>query len=137
MIENDLMRYLATDATLATLLGAVSGDNKIYPAFGTQQADEPFLLVSATVGTLDEILDEDRLSIKIIAKRALTVQQIRDRIKVLLDKQDGIQAALYAYSTTYFIYYCKLAGSSEPYFDDIVGEWIDNIFFAVKYKSKV
>lgn len=138
MIESDILTILEADTTLDTLLSAVAGDSKIYPVKvmqigeGETLCQPPYILYQNAIGMEDEILDEDRLQFTIVAETMLEVQNIRNRIKVLLDKQDGIQPVT---SSIYWIYYSKLVDGGDS-IDTDLGYFTMTMTFVIKYKTK-
>ena len=137
MIELDLVTYLLTDATLKTLLGWVATDDKIYPIQAPEGIVVPYLLYDWGTGdTTDEILDEDRVQITIVDTNLANAIDIRDRIKLLLDKQDGIQSTTFSTtSANYFIYYSKMTGGT-AIVDAEGKEYNLILYFNVKHKNK-
>ena len=138
MIEGDILTILEADTTLDTLLSAVSGDSKIYPVRimqvgeGETLCQPPYILYQNAIGMEDEILDEDRIQFTIVAVTMLEVRNIRNRIKVLLDKQDEIQPVT---SSTYWIYYSKLVDGGDGVEADL-GYFTTTMTFVIKYKTK-
>jgi hypothetical protein len=137
MIEFEVIDYLLTDATLKTLISWSAGDPKIYPIQAREDAAVPYLIFDCSVGAaIDELIDEDRIQITIVEKDLANAVAIRNRIKVLLDKQDEIQdTTLHTGSSNYYIYWSKLTGGTQ-----IQETELDNInimmYFNIKFKSK-
>ena len=136
MVEYDIVRYLGEDATLDTLLGVIASDEKIYPDKPPTEATLPYILYYESINPPDEILDVDRIQLTIRASTKLAATNIRDRLKILLDKEDKIQqTTLTTGSTTYHIYYCKLDGGSR-FWEPVTEIWNQVMFFLVKYRKK-
>ena len=138
MIEYDMINYLESDATLMTLLGVTGDDKKIYPDKPPTRSVIPYILYFWGVGDQgDEILDEDRIQLTMRANTKQVATNIRDRLKVLLDKQDEIQdTTFHSGSTLYYIYYCRITGGS-GFWDSVPEIYNIIMFFNVKYKKKV
>lgn len=104
MIESDVLVYLKADNALTALAGG-----RIYPKTAKENATYPYVIY--TVGTTPngELLKNDRLEFRIHAKKDSEVAAIRDRIRALLDKQEGIQGVIA--STAYKIFYSEWAGT--------------------------
>lgn len=135
MIENEVRDLLKADATLDTLLGSTSADSKIYPVIGYQRAVAPYLIVNSSLSGADELLDEDRIGVKIITGNDVAVMQaLMDRVKILLDKNDDIQEVIS--QSTYRIFYSRMNGSVEAFLDDETNELISEIFFTVRFRKK-
>ena len=138
MIEYDLITYLEADATLDALLGAGVGGTKIMPVIPKEEPTSPYIVYSSSIGdNLDETLSEDRVQLNIFASSMLVCTNVRNRLRILLDKQDEIQdTTFYTASVDYFVYWSKLTAG------DIIHDpdrrlYQCVMFFAVKYKNKV
>jgi len=139
MIEQDVIDYLKTDATLDTLLSVTASTDKFYPELAMQGVTKPYIIYSNSSGVLDEVLDEDEIELRIVSAQKSDSQAIRDRIKTLLDVQDEIQTTTLATdSTDFWIYYSKLTFqdslSDATDLDDI--DFIEVMVFSIKYKRK-
>ncbi len=107
MIELDVISYLATDATLDTLLGATGSDSKIYPLQAPHKVTGNYIVyLVPSDGTFEENLEEKTISFNCTGETYLAAIQIRDRVKTLLDKQDKIRNLIS--STDYYFYWCKM-----------------------------
>ena len=137
MIEYDLIDYLESDSTLMTLLGVSGDDKKIYPNKPPTEPTLPYILYFWGSGDeTDELLDEDRIQLTIRAATKSAVETIRDRVKLLLDKQDEIQTTTFTTgSTAYHIYYCKYTGG-DSLWEPVTEVWNSILFFNVKFKKK-
>ncbi len=137
MTEKDLITYLEADSALDTLLGVASGNSKIYPLTPPTEAVAPYVLITWGVGNPDdEYIDEDRIQITVRADTDLVATNIRDRIKILLDKGDEIQDTVMATgSTGYHIYYCKWSGGTS-FFEPDTALYNYVLFFDVKFRKK-
>lgn len=133
MIERDVRTYLEADATLDALLGSASGDSHIYAIRAPQLATAPFLTISALVGGIDETIDEDIIQLKVVAATVLSLQNIRDRLKVLLDIANTAQTIIT--SATFRVYWSRLTGSSGTYQDPDTQEYIEVFTYSMKYKK--
>jgi hypothetical protein len=133
-IEFDIYKYLKADATLDTLLDSTATKEKIFPIRSDQSIINPCIVYTLEgEGGTDEILDRATLILRIITdqndyKKAC---QIRDRLGVLLDKQDDINIT----SSDYYIYWCKKNGGSE-YDDPDTKELIKVINFDLKFQKQ-
>lgn len=133
MIEKEIIDYLESDSTLDILLNSSVSDTKIYPIIPRKIPTPPYILYKVGIGELDETLDEDRIQIDIAATTIELARSIRNRIKILLDKQDRIQD--YILSDNNIIYYSKLTSGDEMYLSERQ-LWIVVMYFNIKYKSK-
>jgi len=133
VIERDVRTYLEADGTLDTLLGAASGDSKIYAVRAPQLAIVPFITITALVGGIDETIDEDIIQLKVVASTVLSLQNIRDRLKVLLDIANTAQTSIT--SATFRIYWSRFTGSSGTYQDPDTQEYIEVFTYSMKYKK--
>jgi len=132
MIENDSITLLENDAILDGYLGSTAGDTRIYPIQAPQDAKAPYIVFYNVVGSLDENIDEIRLQLTINGGLdILNLKNMRDRIKILLDKQDELVAS----STDYWIYYSKLT-ASESLISPDTEEFIEVMFFNIKFNKK-
>ena len=137
MIEYDLITYIEADATLDTLLGSTGSDTKIYPSKPPTGVTSPYILYFWGVGDQEEMLDEDRIQLTDRASKQLAATNIRDRLKILLDKQDRIQDVTFATaSTTYHIYYCRFTGG-DGFWEPEMEVWNSVLFFNIKYRKKI
>ena len=135
MIENDIITILEADAILDGYLSVGASDTKFYPVLAPEDAVAPYIVFKSNVGTLDEILDEDRLQLTINGGTdAGLTQNIRDRIKTLLDTQDELQNNFT--SATYYGYYSKLTASDTLFLKDTL-EYIEILFFNIKFVKKI
>ncbi len=133
MIEYDVVNYLCADTTLQNLLSGSASDVKIYPDKAPQNSTEPYIVYFSGIGMLDEILDEDRIQFKIYSSNKKICTDIRNRLKKILDKQDGIQGLIS--STDYIIFYSKLtAGDSS--IESELNNYEIPMFFNIKFKTK-
>ena len=132
MIEHLIIDVLEADATLDTLLGSSSSDTKIYPDAAPQDTALPYIVYSVGLGILDETLDEDKIDFDIYSDSRITVASIRDRIKALLDLQDGIQDSIT--DTVYKVYYSKLTGGNSV-IDTENNYYMMQMSFNIKYKK--
>lgn len=139
MIEQDILTILKADSTLDTLLGSSANDSKIYPLTMVQAGESdtkgrtvPYVVYANSIGSPDEIIDEDAMEFTIVDDSMLVVQNIRNRMKTLLDKQDGIQPVV---SSDYWIYYSKLVNGSDGYNLELK-YYYTTMVFAIKYKKK-
>lgn len=136
MIAETVVTFLATDNTLRTLLGATDTNNKYYPEIPQKQPTLPYVTFTWTAGAMvDEHVDEDRIQFIIHGSTAKNAMQIANRIKVLLDKKDGIQDNLHDSDSNYYIAYCKHSGADALY-EPIRHEYQIILFFEVGYHSK-
>lgn len=137
MIEFDLRTYLLTDATLKALIGWGATNPKIYGSQAPAKVATPYLLIDWSLGDAsDELLDEDRIQITIEDTDREHASTIRDRIKYLLSRQDGIQqTTMNAGSVDHFVYTCKMTGGSESV-DTEAQEVTLFLFFNVKIKNR-
>lgn len=135
MIEKDVALYLEADAALKTLLGGTTADSKIYPLVAQLESAAPFIVYTPTFDDSgDENVDEDRIQLTIAGDTKAICDGIRDRLNVLLDKQDAIQHTSLT-SSTYYIYWCKRTGGDALY-DPVRGLKNVVLFFTLRYKKK-
>jgi PKD repeat protein len=132
-IEFDIYKYLKADTTLDTLLGSTATQEKIFPIRSNQGITNPCIVYTFDgEGGVDEILDSGTLTLRIITnqndyKKAC---QIRDRLGILLDKQDSISIT----SSDFYIYWCKKNGGSE-YDDPDTKELIKVVNYDLKFQK--
>lgn len=111
MIETDVVNYLKSDAALDTLLSVTVSDSKIYPIQRPEREEDddiamvPYILYNCIVGMEDEILEEDRFQLTIVADNFTDIKSIEKRLDTLLNKQDKIQGDIT--STDWIIKYSK------------------------------
>ena len=110
MIEKDVVDYLTNDSALDTLLGASGSDSKMYPVqLPLNKVSEPYIIFTTNaMGGFEENLLEVSMSFNCMDSNYLVAKSIRDRIHLLLDRQDQIQKLIT--STDYYIYWCKQTG---------------------------
>ena len=137
MVEYDLITYIEADSALDTLLSSTGSDTKIYPSKPPTGVTLPYILYFWGVGDQgDEMLDEDRIQLTARAEERTEATNIRDRLKVLLDKQDRIQDVTFATaSTTYHVYYCRFTGG-DGFWEPETEVWNSVLFFNIKYRKK-
>ena len=114
-IEDVFFKYLSADTVLSGLLGASGSDPKIYPIIAQEGASAPHIVyIRMGEGSLDEILDNLRIAIKItVGSYGFdTASSIRDRVKALLDLQSNTMP-IQAFSTDYYIDWCKQNGGMD------------------------
>ena len=137
MIEANIYRYLTSDSTLYTLLSASASDSKIYLEVPLKEPTAPYILYSSELGTIDsEILSEDRIHLSVASDDPAEAKNIRDRLIVLLDKQDLIQdTTLFSGSTDYWIYWSKLTGYDSHFLPERQF-FLEELYFSIRYQSK-
>jgi len=137
MIEFDLINYLKADSTLDSLLGSSSSNSKITPATPRLEPTAPYVTYLWGVGDqTDEHLDEDRIQLNVISDNMEEAKNIRNRIKVLLDKLDSIQETTFNTSSSdYCIYYCRFDGGFALFDEDRQNHQL-TMFYIVKYSRK-
>jgi hypothetical protein len=112
MIEYDLVQYLNSDAILDALLGAVALNGKIYPNQAPQNTAMPYIVYNiSNEGTLEENLREITFRFDIVDDNYIPVKLIRDRLSILLDRQDKIRD--YLTSDSYYLYWAKHISGSD------------------------
>ena len=105
-IATDVYKYLAADTVLAALLGATTGDTKIYPMIAPPLKEPPHIVYSPQESPRqDGILDGARIVFKITTPDYdLNLSDaIRDRLNALLDFKQA-QQNLGIQSADYYIY---------------------------------
>jgi hypothetical protein len=133
-IESDVYAKVATDATIVTLLGSGGGDTHVYWIKAPQEKDPPYIVMySESEGDInEEINDQIRFVFKIIADPddfdKLTA--VRDRLCVLLDKQDNVVIP----SITHYIYWSKKNGSADL-IEDMTENFVKVINFDMKFQK--
>jgi hypothetical protein len=134
---NDLYTYLAADTTLRGLItGATAAEPRIYPEVAPEDAAAPYLIYGTTrEGSADEVMDEMTVQISVFGNQfdAASVNNIVNRLKVMLDKQDQIQGKIA--SSTYYIYWAKHIGGMTDFVRD-TREYHRAEMFAFKFKLK-
>ncbi len=136
MIENTVVNYLITDATLISLLSIVAGDSRFYPVIPDKKPTAPYVTFSWGAGDeTDEHIDEDRIQFIIHGNTLNVAMQVARRIKILLDVKDNIQDILYKTDTNFYIYYSKYSGGDKIY-EPVRQEHQVVMFFLVKYQDK-
>lgn len=133
MIEFDVRTYLLTDGTLTGLLASTTG---IYPDIAPQGEEKPYITYSVANGEEDEILEEDRLTFRIVSNNKGDTKNIKERLKILLNRQDEINGVIT--SSDYYIYFSKLGfHQSLPDTTDVSNIGYDYIMtFNIKFKPK-
>ena len=130
MIEKLILAYLGTDSTLTALLASTTA---IYAIEAPQRQSTPYLVANTSYIGIDELIDEDRIEIKIVASNTTTLQSIRDRLKYLLDVDNDIRTEVS--DNQYRVYYAKMTGSAGQYRDPETNDPIDVLFFNFKYND--
>ena len=133
----DFYSYISGDATLRALItGATAGSSRIYPEVAPEDTAAPYLIYGPVKeGSLDEIMDMMTIQVSVFAAQhdQLSADNIINRLKVLLDKQDQIQDCIP--STTYNIYWAKHIGGLSNFVSE-TREYHRAAMFAFKYKLK-
>lgn len=112
MISLEVIAYLNSDSVLSDLIGVTGSDTKIYPLQVPQGAEQPYIVFNVpSDGGLEENLKEISLSFDCIADDYITAENIRNRVSVLLDRQDTI--GKYITSTDYKYFWSKRVGGAE------------------------
>lgn len=133
MIENDIYVYLSTDTTLQTLLSGTAADTKIYPRSGLQIPTKPYITYSNSAGIDDINTKNDRIDFNIVAENKDTANTIRDRIMVLLDKEDLVQNTI---TSTSFIFVYSIKVYGDGLIDQTTNDYIEILAFEIKYLEK-
>jgi hypothetical protein len=128
MIEHLILKRLGEDATLTAMLASTTA---IYAIEAPQRQKTPYIVANTSYIGLDEILDEDRLEIKVVADTVPHLTAIRDRLKYLLDIDNDIRTEVS--DNQYRVYYGKLTGTAGQYRDPETNDAIDVMFFNFKY----
>lgn len=137
MIEFDMVNYLESDATLDTLLGSSGSDTKIYPNIPKPQPILPYILYFGGTGDMtDEILDEDRVQLTIRSDSLAEAYPVRNRLKVLLNREDEIQSTIFNTGSTDFIIYNSRYTGGDTLYNPETQEWEITMFFNIIYKNK-
>lgn len=112
----DLKAFLESDATLAALLYAGTGNTKIYCIGETPGECTPYIRLSySTDGTTNDLIDEGIVQFSIFHETYLGANAILDRITALLDVQDD---AVIPSSSNRIFYAKKIAGGSDTQEED-------------------
>jgi hypothetical protein len=138
MIENTVVNFLITDATLISLLGITASDSRFYPIIPDKKPTGYYCTFSRTAGIeADEHIDQDRIQfICHGGPNGLSViQQVARRIKKLLDVKDDIQTSLYKTDTNFYIYHSKYSGGDNLY-EPVRQEFQEILFFEIEYQDK-
>lgn len=122
-MEFEVVSYLESDSNLDTLLGAVSGDTKIYPDQTPQgSAKSNHIIYSITAdGTTEENILENTITIKAVATSRAAAKNILDKVDDLLDIDDDIYDAIS--SSNYYFYWSKKVGG-RSYKDPNTDMWV-------------
>lgn len=133
MIIDDFITYLESDGTLT---GYLNSAGSFYPNVAPQNVDKAFIVFKHYQQPREDSLDVIRMELKLVDSDKLNVNNIRERIKTLLDKEDEIQGDLI--STDYWLHYCSLDSSfTYPDPPDLENpDHIEIMIFIIKYKKK-
>jgi len=112
MISLEVISYLNNDSILSALLGATIDDTKIYPLQAPHGSEQPYIVFNVpSNGTIEENIKEISISLDCIADDYITAENIRNRVSILLDRQDTIRK--YITSVMYKYFWSKRVGGAE------------------------
>lgn len=128
MIESNVLSLLENTAALTTLLSSTTA---IYTVVAPQGAVAPYLEVGFAEGPVQELIREQRVDVKIVASNAGQLQNIRNRLDLLLNTANDIRAA--ASDTTYRLFHSRQTGTSGQYTDPDTKEYIEVLIYSILY----
>jgi hypothetical protein len=133
-IESDIYAYIATDATLRTILGGSAADTRVYLIKAPQEKEAPYIVINSQgEGNInEEINDEIRFTFYLVASPndydKLTA--MKNRVNILMDKQDGISIT----SADNYIYWSKKNGGADM-FEDTTENFVKVINYDMKFQK--
>jgi len=104
MIIPETTALLAADSALKTLLGAKTGDTKIYPLLAPMTARPPYVVLRASGGAADEYTQDESVTIEVTADDFAAISKISARVCAALEAKRG---------TTGRVFYARRIGVTD------------------------